>query len=67
MDLEGIMLSEISQRKIPLNFTYVWSLKKNQTNKKKKERKTRPIETETDRMGTRGAGCGKMSEGDGGR
>ena len=26
-DLEGIILSEISQRKIPYNFTYMWYLK----------------------------------------
>ena len=33
MDLEGIMLSEISQkeRKIPYDFTYIWNLKNKQS------------------------------------
>ena len=28
MDFEGIMLSEISQRQIPCDITYMWNLKK---------------------------------------
>ena len=27
MDLESIMLSEMSQRQIPYNFTFMWNLK----------------------------------------
>ena len=33
MDLEGTMLSEVSQRQIPYDFTYVWNLK-NKMNKR---------------------------------
>ena len=36
MDLEGVMLSEISQRQIPYDFSYMWNLKNRQTNKQKK-------------------------------
>ena len=37
MDLEGIMLSEISQkeRKIPYDFTYIWNLKNKAKHKQK--------------------------------
>ena len=42
MDLEGITLSEIRQRKILYDITYMWNLKKynklvNKTNKQKKQ------------------------------
>jgi len=33
MDLENIMLSEIRQRQIPYDITYMWNLKKNKENK----------------------------------
>ena len=36
MDLEGIKLSEIRQKKIPYDFTYMWN-PKNKTNKQKIE------------------------------
>ena len=33
MNLEGTMLSEISQRKIPYDLTYMWNLKNKKTKK----------------------------------
>ena len=45
IDLEGIMLSEISQKKaIQFNFTYIWDLKNKQMNKTKS--RIRPTNTE---------------------
>ena len=40
MDLKGIMPNEITQRKIPYNFTYMWNLTSKQMKKYNK------IETE---------------------
>ena len=44
MDLEGIMLSEISQRETLHDFTYMWNLK-NKTNEQTQQNRTRLIET----------------------
>ena len=32
MDLETVIMSEVSQRQIPYDITYMWNLKKNGTN-----------------------------------
>ena len=59
MNLEGIMLSEISQRKTnTYDFTHVESKKKNKTNKINKNKLT---DTENRLVVTRGeGGCGTV-------
>ena len=55
VDLEGILLSEISQRekeKIPYNFTYMWNLK----NKRNKQNSDKPIGTHCQLSEERGLG-----------
>jgi len=37
MDLESIMLSKVSQRKIPHDFTHMWNLRNTQRKKKETE------------------------------
>ena len=54
MDLGGIMLSEISQRKIPYDLTYMWNLKTKQT----KQNENRPIDRTN-----RWRGMGRTGEG----
>ena len=46
MDLECIMLSEINQKKILHDLTYMWNLKNKQTNKKGKQTNRYREETE---------------------
>ena len=70
MDLEGIMLSEISQigkdGYIPYDYTYMWNLKKK---KKKKASKEKCKETHRYReqmngcQSERGGGMGKIGKG----
>ena len=36
--LESIMLSEMSQREIPHDFTYMWNQKKNKTNEETEQK-----------------------------
>ena len=43
MGLEAIMLSEISQRQVLYDFTYIWDLK-NRTNEKTKQKRNRLIQ-----------------------
>ena len=67
MDLEDIMLSEISQieRQILYVFTYMWNLK-SKTNEKQQNR-NRHTDTKNKLVFTRGArdkGRGKLGEGD---
>ena len=56
MDLEGITLSEIRQRKILYDITYMWNLKKynklvNKTNKQKKQTNRYREETSSYQLG----------------
>ena len=56
MDLEGITLSEIRQRKILYDITYMWNLKKynklvNKTNKQKKQTHRYREETSSYQLG----------------
>ena len=39
MDLESVMLSEISQRQMPYDFTYMWNLETKQNEQRKKTHK----------------------------
>ena len=57
MDLEGIMLSEISQteKKTPHDFTYMWNLE-NKTNEHTKQNRNRLIDTENKLVVARGDG-----------
>ena len=54
MDVQGIVLSEIRQRKTPYDFTYMWNLKKKQTNK---QVKNKLVDTENRLVVARGR-CG---------
>ena len=49
MELESIMLSEISQRQTPYDFTYMWSLK----NKINGQSRNKLIDTENKSMAAR--------------
>ena len=56
MDLEGIMLSEISQRQIPYDFTYMWNPKEEMN----KQHRNRLIDIENKQVvdGQSGGGGG---------
>ena len=68
MDLKGIMVSEISQRKIPYDFIYMWNLKT--TNEKTEQKQAHKYREqiggcqrevrEGDRKNGRGVGMGRV-------
>ena len=62
MELEGIMLSEISQRKqIPYDFTQIWNLR-NRLNEQRKKRQTKTETLTFKLVVTRGEVVWRMGE-----
>ena len=65
MDLKGIMLNEITQRKIPYNFTYMWNLTSKQM-KKYNKIETEPQIQRTNKLLPEGKGRkGRKEKGEG--
>ena len=60
MYLEGIKLSDISQRKRLNDFIYMWNIKKKMSKQKKK--KKQKLDTENKRVIARGEVVGEISE-----
>ena len=58
MNLEGIILSEISPPEKEKYLTYMWNLKNKQTNRQTKQNENRLINTENKWVVARGEGCG---------
>ena len=63
VDLEVIILSEVSQRQISYDITYMWNLKKNDTNRTYIQNRNRPTDIENKLIVTKGESWGRDKSG----